>query len=100
MIGQKLSEYHTGLRAFSWEVLDSLHLELNSDDFVFDNEIIVQCHAAKFRIAEITTPTRYFHEASSINFTQSIKYGFGCLWVSFKYLLHRVGIKYFQQFSS
>ena len=78
-IGQKLSDYHTGYRAFSRNVLTSLPLEKNSDDFVFDNEMLVQCHVAGFRIGEISVPTKYFEEASSINFWRSVKYGFGVL---------------------
>lgn len=93
MIGHKLSEYHTGYRAFSKKVLSSLNLELNSDDFVFDNQMLVQCHAGGFRIAEITCPTKYFDDASSINFQRSVKYGFGCLSTGLRYLLHRLKIK-------
>lgn len=98
LIGQKLSEYHTGYRAFSREVLETLRLEGNSDDFVFDNEMLVQCCAAGYRIAEVTCPTRYFKEASSINFGRSVKYGLGCLLVSIQYALHRFGIIKFEKF--
>jgi glycosyltransferase involved in cell wall biosynthesis len=79
MIGQKLSEYHTGYRAFSSEVLKRLTLDLNSDDFVFDNEMLVQAHIFGFKIGEISVPTKYFPEASSINFFRSVKYGIGVL---------------------
>jgi glycosyltransferase involved in cell wall biosynthesis len=87
MTGMKLSEYHTGYRAFTREVLESLPLENNSDDFIFDNEMIMQAHFRKFRFAEITCPTLYFEDASSINFTRSVKYGLGCLWNSVLYVL-------------
>jgi hypothetical protein len=88
----KLSEYHTGYRAFTRKVLETLPLEANDDDFVFDNEMLVQIHAFGFRIGEITCPTKYFPEASSINFIRSSKYGLGCLWNSALYVLHRWGI--------
>jgi glycosyltransferase involved in cell wall biosynthesis len=93
LIGHKLSEYHTGFRAFRSHVLQSARLDENSDDFIFDNQMLVQCHALGYRIAEVTCPTKYFEEASSINFTRSLKYGFGCLWVGFLYFLHRSGIR-------
>lgn len=99
LIDQKLSEYHTGYRAFSRAVLTALPLESNSDDFVFDNEMLVQCHACGFRIAEITCPAKYFKGASSINFCCSMKYGFGCLGVGFRYFLHRLGLLHFSQFA-
>ncbi len=92
MIGQKLSEYHTGFRAFSREVLETIDYHANSDDFVFDNQMISQIFAADFEIAEITCPTKYFKEASSINFSRSMKYGFGVLYVSFIHLLKRLHI--------
>jgi glycosyltransferase involved in cell wall biosynthesis len=92
MIGQKLSEYHTGFRAFSREVLETIDYHANSDDFVFDNQMISQIFAAGFEIAEITCPTKYFKEASSINFSRSMKYGFGVLYVSFIHLLKRLHI--------
>ncbi len=92
MIGQKLSEYHTGYRAFSRKVLGQLRTDLCSDDFVFDNQMLVQCHAAGFRIGEISCPARYFDEASSINFRRSVTYGFGCLKVGAEYLAHRTGV--------
>lgn len=83
----KLSEYHTGYRSFTRKLLTSLPLEANSDDFIFDNQMLLQAHFAGFGIAEITCPTKYFNDASSINFRRSIKYGIGCLWVSVQYLL-------------
>jgi glycosyltransferase involved in cell wall biosynthesis len=79
LLGAKLSEYHTGFRAFSREILQKLNLEANSDDFVFDNQMLAQILWHGFTIAEISCPTRYFSEASSINFRRSLKYGFGCL---------------------
>jgi hypothetical protein len=90
LIGQKLSEYHTGYRAFSKEVLKNLNLELNSDDFVFDNEMIVQAHVNGFRIGEISVPTKYFAEASSISFKRSVIYGLGVLRCSMEGLLARL----------
>jgi len=83
LMKQKLSEYHTGFRAFSREVLETLPLERNSDDFVFDNQVLCQAVRAGFRIGEISCPTRYFPEASSINFRRSVIYGLGvlaCAW--------------------
>jgi glycosyltransferase involved in cell wall biosynthesis len=87
MMGQKLSEYHTGYRAFSKDVLNVVDYELNDDDFVFDNEMAAQIFFAGFEIGEITCPTKYFDEASSINFKRSMKYGFGVLRVSASYFL-------------
>lgn len=92
MVGYKLTEYHTGYRAYSSEVLRNIPFIKNSDDFVFDNEIIAQIIYFKYRIAEISCPTRYFPEASSINFSRSVKYGFGVLATSFKFLLQRSGL--------
>jgi glycosyltransferase involved in cell wall biosynthesis len=92
LINQKLSEYHTGFRAFSREVLETVNYEANSDDFVFDNQMISQVFMAGFEIAEITCPTKYFKEASSINFSRSMKYGLGVLGVSFGHFFHRLGI--------
>jgi glycosyltransferase involved in cell wall biosynthesis len=79
LLGAKLSEYHTGYRAFSRALLESLPLEENSDDFVFDNQMLAQIHWTGCTIAEITCPTKYFPEASSINFRRSVRYGFGCV---------------------
>lgn len=92
MIGQELSEYHTGYRAFSRRVLEELPLMANSDDFIFDNQMLVQCHAWKYRIAEMSCPTKYFEEASSINFSRSVRYGFGVMRVSWAYFLSRIGV--------
>lgn len=92
LTGQKLSEYHTGYRAFSRRVLETLPLLANSDDFLFDNQMIVQCHAWGFKIAEISCPTKYFPEASSINFRRSVRYGLGTLGVSVNYRLARLGL--------
>lgn len=91
-LGVKLSEYHTGYRAFSRRVLESLPLDANSDDFVFDNEMLAQAVYFGFRIGEISCPTKYFKDASSINFGRSVKYGFGVLATSLKFLLQRWGI--------
>lgn len=91
-LGVKLSEYHTGFRAFSRTVLETLPLEENSDDFVFDNEMLAQAVYFGFRIGEISCPTRYFEDASSINFKRSVKYGFGVLATSWKFLMQRWGI--------
>jgi len=92
LIGQKLSEYHTGYRSFSKEVLTRINYNANNDDFVFDNEMLSQIFMAGFEIAEVTCPTKYFEEASSINFTRSMKYGRGVLRVSFQHFLHKKGI--------
>lgn len=93
--GHKLSEYHTGYRAFTRQVLESLPLERNSDDFVFDNEMLAQVMAAGFRIGEISCPTKYFEEASSINFRRSVVYGFGVLWTALRYRLQAWGLARF-----
>jgi glycosyltransferase involved in cell wall biosynthesis len=92
LLGYKLSEYHTGFRAFSRKVLESLPLEANSDDFVFDNEMLAQIIHFRFRLGEISSPTRYFPEASSINFSRSVKYGFGVLSTSLRFRLNRMGL--------
>lgn len=91
MIGAKLSEYHTGYRAFSAEVLRSINYMENSDDFVFDNEMLSQIVYKNFQIGEVTCPTKYFPEASSINFSRSVKYGLGVLRVSLTHFLVRLG---------
>jgi glycosyltransferase involved in cell wall biosynthesis len=88
---QKLSEYHTGYRAFSREVLEKLPLEENSNDFVFDNEILAQAHFFGFRIGEISCPAKYEPESSSISFRRSVKYGFGVLGTTFRYCLAKCG---------
>jgi len=92
IFGQKLSEYHTGYRAFSREVLESIKLEANSDDFIFDNEITAQIFYKGYDIAEITCPTKYFEEASSINFSRSMKYGLGCLRVCLVFRMCKWGL--------
>ena len=92
LMSQKLSEYHTGYRAFSKEVLENIAFEKNSDDFVFDNQMLAQIFYKGYEIAEITCPTKYFDEASSINFSRSVKYGFGVLNVSFLYFLTKLGV--------
>jgi glycosyltransferase involved in cell wall biosynthesis len=98
LIGEKLSEYHTGYRAFSKEVLTSINLEVNSDDFVFDNQMLSQIVYAGFPIAEVTCPTKYFEEASSINFRRSSIYGLGVLGVSVRHLLQRIGLAKFKMY--
>jgi glycosyltransferase involved in cell wall biosynthesis len=98
LVSAKLSEYHTGYRAFSSDVLRSLPLLMNSDDFVFDNEILVQAIYFGFRIGEVSCPTHYFPEASSINFTRSVRYGFGVVWTSIRCRLQRWGLARFRIF--
>jgi glycosyltransferase involved in cell wall biosynthesis len=93
LIGQKLSEYHSGFRAFSAEVLNSLNLEHNSDDFIFDNQMLCQIFNKGFEIAEITCPTKYSSESSSINFQRSVTYGLGVMKVSLQYFLHKKKLK-------
>jgi glycosyltransferase involved in cell wall biosynthesis len=92
LLGTKLSEYHTGYRAYSRRILETLPLDRNSDDFVFDNEVIVQAVAAGFRIGEVSCPARYFPEASSISFERSVRYGFGVLRAGMQYRLARWGL--------
>lgn len=91
LLNQKLSEYHTGYRAFSKEVLENVNYEINSDDFVFDNQMLSQIFMAGFEIGEITCPTKYFDDASSINFSRSVKYGLGVINTSITHYLHRKG---------
>ena len=93
LINYKLSEYHTGYRAFSKEVLNTIHFNKNSDDFVFDNQMLSQIIYHGFDIGEVTCPTKYFEEASSINFRRSAKYGLGVLGVSIVHLFSKLGIK-------
>jgi glycosyltransferase involved in cell wall biosynthesis len=93
LLGSKLSEFHTGYRAFSRKVLETLPLNANSDDFVFDNEMLAQIIFFGFPIGEISCPTKYFEEASSINFTRSVKYGLGVVSTSLKYFLAKKGIR-------
>jgi glycosyltransferase involved in cell wall biosynthesis len=90
--GAKLSEYHTGYRAFSRELLEKLPLHENSDDFVFDNQMLAQILWTGATIAEVSCPTKYFEEASSINFQRSVTYGLGCLWTAATYRLCRLGL--------
>jgi glycosyltransferase involved in cell wall biosynthesis len=97
-LGVKLSEYHTGFRAYRREVLEKLPLGEDSDDFIFDNELLVQAVAFGFTIGEVSCPTKYFPEASSINFRRSVTYGLGVLGTSLKYVLHRLGIAKFRLF--
>lgn len=92
LINQKLSEYHTGYRAFSKEVFDKIDIEANSDDFVYDNQMTAQIFMAGFEIAEVTCPTKYFDEASSINFKRSSIYGLGVLLTSVQYRLQKWGL--------
>lgn len=92
LINQKLSEYHTGYRAFSKEVLTVINYNANSNNFVFDNQMLSQIFMAGFEIAEVTCPTKYFKEASSINFRNSMIYGLGVLKVSFNHFFHQAGI--------
>jgi glycosyltransferase involved in cell wall biosynthesis len=93
MLGYKLSEYHSGYRAFSRKLLETLPLEENSDDFVFDNQMLAQTLWFGFEIGEVTCPTRYFAEASSISFARSVKYGFGVLGMALGYRLARLGLR-------
>ena len=92
LLGAKLSEYHTGYRAFSREILETLSLAENSDDFVFDNQMLAQILWHGFTIAEVSCPTKYFREASSINFRRSVKYGFGCLATALAFRLAKMGL--------
>jgi hypothetical protein len=95
MINQKLSEYHTGYRAFSREIFEKIDIEANSDDFVFDNQMTAQIFMAGYDIAEITCPTLYFEDASSINFSRSMTYGVGVVLTSIQYRLQKWGLKRF-----
>src|SRR5438034_2449201 len=99
-LGVKLSEYHTGYRAFSAKVLLDLPLLENSDDFVFDNQILAQCVHFGFRIGEVSCPTKYFEEASSINFRRSVKYGLGVLATTLQFALQKMGVARFRLFSA
>ena len=89
--GMKLSEYHTGYRAFTRDVLENLPLHENSNDFIFDNQMLMQIHFGGYRVAEVTCPTKYFDDASSINFRRSVVYGLGCLWNSALFVAARRG---------
>jgi glycosyltransferase involved in cell wall biosynthesis len=92
LLGAKLSEYHTGYRAFSRRLLETVNWRDNSDDFVFDNQMLAQILWHSFTIAEVSCPTKYFPEASSINFRRSVRYGFGCLSVGLKFRLAKIGL--------
>jgi hypothetical protein len=92
IIGEKLSEYHTGFRGFTRQILEELPLESCSDDFIFDNQMLALILYNGFKIGEISCPTKYFKEASSINFARSCKYGLGVLGVSIKYRLAKMGL--------
>jgi glycosyltransferase involved in cell wall biosynthesis len=100
ILGAKLSEYHTGFRAFTREVLETLPLMENDDDFIFDNEMLVQAVYFGFKIGEVSCPTKYFDDASSINFRRSLKYGLGVLATSVKFVLQRWGIWQFSIFNA
>lgn len=89
ILGLALSEYHTGYRAFSRKVLEAINFRANSDGFIFDQEVVMQIVDADFRIAEVSVPTRYFPEASSASFVDSVEYGLRILWLAFRYLLHK-----------
>jgi hypothetical protein len=93
LLGVKLSEYHTGYRAFTRELLEEIDLEKNSNDFVFDNQMLTQIIWTGTTIAEVSCPTAYFPEASSINFRRSVIYGFGCLFTAAKFVLSRFGLR-------
>ena len=99
LMRQKLSEYHTGYRAFSKEVLQTVNYHINSNDFVFDNQMLAQIFYNGFTIGEVSCPTKYFKEASSINFRRSITYGFGVLGVSFAYRLQKMKLVKFKIFT-
>jgi glycosyltransferase involved in cell wall biosynthesis len=99
LMGAKISEYHTGYRAFSRKVLETVPMEKNSDDFVFDNQMLSQIHFFGFKIAEITCPAKYFPEASSINFVRSSIYGLGCLWTALQFRLTKMKIIQFNLFT-
>jgi hypothetical protein len=99
LLGAKLSEYHTGYRAFSRAVLQELPLLENSDDFVFDNQMLAQCVMFGFRIGEVSCPTKYFPEASSINFRRSVNYGLGVLLTSVEFRLQKLGLGHFRIFN-
>ena len=99
VLGQNLSEYHSGFRAYSREVLTTIPFVLNSDDFVFDSQVLAQVTAFNFRIGEVPVPTRYFKEASSINFKRSVIYGLATVWTMWKYLLFKVGLSKNARFS-
>ena len=92
LMGSKISEFHSGYRAFSRELLERLPLNANSNDFVFDNQMLAQILWHGYTIAEVSCPTKYFEEASSINFARSVRYGFGCLWTATLFRLAKLGV--------
>jgi len=100
VIRQKLSEYHTGYRAFSREVLETINYPVNSDDFVFDNQVLSQIFFHGFEIAEVTCPTKYFDEGSSINFMRSMTYGLGVMRTSFGHLFQKLGIVHHEMYKN
>jgi glycosyltransferase involved in cell wall biosynthesis len=100
LMKQKLSEYHTGYRAFSREVLEKISFMNNSDDFVFDNQMLAQIFYAGYEIAEVTCPTKYFTDASSINFSRSSKYGLGVMKTAICYFLQKLGLAKFRIFET
>lgn len=99
LMGAKISEYHTGYRAFTRKVLETVPIEKNSDDYVFDNQMLSQIHFFGFKIAEITCPAKYFPEASSINFVRSSIYGLGCLWTALQFRLTKMKVIRFNLFT-
>jgi glycosyltransferase involved in cell wall biosynthesis len=99
MLGENLSEYHSGFRAYSRKVLTTIPFVLNSDDFVFDSEVLAQATAFNFKIGEIAVPTRYFPEAASVNFKRSVVYGLSTVWIMWKYLLYKIGLSKNPQFT-
>ncbi len=92
LLGAKLSEYHTGYRAFSRQLIEHIPIHRNSDDFIFDNQMLAQVLWAGYTIAEVSCPTKYFAEASSINFSRSMKYGLGCLWTALQFRLKKINL--------
>ena len=100
LMNQKLAEYHTGYRAYSKEVLQNIPYNANSNDFVFDNQVLGQITYAGFEIGEVTCPTKYFEEASSINFSRSLKYGIGCMIVAVKYRIQKIGLAKFKIYAN
>jgi hypothetical protein len=100
VFGLRLSEYHTGYRAFRRQVLESVNLQMDSDRFIFDQEILAQIVNLKMRITEVPVPTRYFAQASSASLVQSSVYGVSILWLLVRYLLHRGGVVHQRQFDS
>jgi glycosyltransferase involved in cell wall biosynthesis len=100
LLGAKLSEYHTGFRAYDREVLEKINYKANSDDFVFDNQVLAQIHFAGFEILEISCPSKYADDSSSINFRRSVKYGFGVIITSFQFFLQKHKISEYTIFNS